>query len=497
MGTFAVTGDTGEIYVKQVASWAFIGIREYATAALLLADTVQVGAIATALDESSVWQYSSTGWRCLTIRSFPDIAGMQAWVGTPAQGVNLGDTAITLDKELTYVRTPSGWHPQSLWEDTEANIRAATWPLNGQEAIATDSGRTFARIGNAWIEEPIQHYATEALLLAATTPNGTLAWADDTNVVFTRAAGTWHRLQGPQISYGTTGPTTPATGDMWFNSNANRNTLYVWSGTAWVGTTGLSIGTTGSKILIPGYFNEAPSSTANSDDVGGLAFWYYGGQTQLYMNRNNAWNAATPIVGNPANAGKIAIADTNGNMTWGNLPHDERISADNWTSADHVLDLAHECEEWFEMWGFVESNVNFTAIPRVKYGGNFWNFGSASSNAAPHSMCSYENGGRRDCTSAYFTTHIAGFTYRNVATYDVKAGHPLHLKLRATRLGSGAYWMYELESTFLSANDTPMQMVAGWQLNNNANITGLGVQMRNYQGSADANGPYSLQFRYK
>lgn len=255
-GTFAVTGDTGEVYIRQATGWAFIGIKEYATAAQLLADSPQPGAIATALDEGSLWERQTAGWRCLTIRELADLAAVQAWTGTAAQGAHVGDTALALDNELTYVRTSGGWRPESLWEDTEANIRAATWPLNGQEAIATDTGRTFVRIGGTWIEEPIQHYATEALLLAATVPDGTLAWSDDTNVAFTRAGGTWHRLAGPQISVGTTAPATPGAGDQWFDQNAGQEQLKLWDGTQWVSGAPKSP-TTPISLQIPATANTA------------------------------------------------------------------------------------------------------------------------------------------------------------------------------------------------------------------------------------------------
>jgi hypothetical protein len=233
VGTFSVTGDAGEVYIRQAAGWAFIGIREYATAALLLADSPQTGAVATALDEGSLWQKQTSGWRCISLRGLADLAAVQAWTGTTAQGAHVGDTALQIDKEIVYSRTSAGWRPETIWEETEANIRAATWPLNGQEAISSDTGRTFARIGGAWIEEPIQHYATEALLLAATVPNGTLAWADDTNVVFTRAGGTWHRISGPQVSVGTTIPTTPGAGDMFYNTASTGTGLQLYDGTQW------------------------------------------------------------------------------------------------------------------------------------------------------------------------------------------------------------------------------------------------------------------------
>jgi hypothetical protein len=113
-----------------------------------------------------------------------------------AFGVNVGDQALALDTDVTYVRTTQGWRPTSVFADTEANIRAVTWALNGQEAIATDTDRRFVFVkqgaaAGVWREEPIQHYTTDALLRAATPPDGTLAWADDSRAVYARAGGQW------------------------------------------------------------------------------------------------------------------------------------------------------------------------------------------------------------------------------------------------------------------------------------------------------------------
>jgi hypothetical protein len=113
-----------------------------------------------------------------------------------AFGVNVGDQALALDTDVTYVRTTQGWRPTSVFADTEANIRAVTWALNGQEAIATDTDRRFVFVkqgaaAGVWREEPIQHYTTDALLRAATPPDGTLAWADDSRAVYARAGGAW------------------------------------------------------------------------------------------------------------------------------------------------------------------------------------------------------------------------------------------------------------------------------------------------------------------
>jgi hypothetical protein len=84
-----------------------------------------------------------------------------------------------------------------------------------------------------------------------------------------------------------------------------------------VNSTGATLGVAGSRLIIPGYDNENPSATATADDIGGLAFRYNGTQTQLFLNKGTAWNAMTPMLGNPTNAGKAIVADAAGNMTWG------------------------------------------------------------------------------------------------------------------------------------------------------------------------------------
>ena len=190
VGTYATAGDTGNLFVKQTAGWRMIGVVQYATATDLLADNPAKGTLGEAEDEDTLWERTATGWRLLVVREMADTAAILAWAnGSP--GATVGDRAIDLAHEVTYIRTTGGWKPSMIWEETEANIRAATWALNGQEAIATDTGRTFIRTGGKWVEEPIQHFATDALLKAATPADGTLAWADDTAAVYARAAGKW------------------------------------------------------------------------------------------------------------------------------------------------------------------------------------------------------------------------------------------------------------------------------------------------------------------
>jgi hypothetical protein len=127
-------------------------------------------------------------WVATTVREFPNYAAVQTWAGDVAS--NIGDRALALDTGIHYTRLAAGWRADSVWEDTEATIRAAT-PANGQEAYATDTNKRFVYVGGQWVEDPIQHYATDALLQAATPPDGTLAWADDTANIYARAGGAW------------------------------------------------------------------------------------------------------------------------------------------------------------------------------------------------------------------------------------------------------------------------------------------------------------------
>ena len=182
-GVFAIAANTGAMYVKVTGGWKYVGIKEYATTAALLADAPSAGALGIADDDSSLWERTATGWRCMTIRELADTAAVVAWAGDA--NCHSGDRAIDLAHDVTYIRAGAGWRPTGYWEDTEANIRAATWPLNGQEAISTDSGRTFVRVNGAWVESPVNHYPTQAALLAATPSGSQMAWADDTGNVFT------------------------------------------------------------------------------------------------------------------------------------------------------------------------------------------------------------------------------------------------------------------------------------------------------------------------
>lgn len=597
VGSYAISASTGNLYVKRPAGWSRVGVALYATVTDLLNDNPTVGTLGEALDEGSLWERATGGWRITGPRGLPTTAAVQAWaaqrevhtftVTTPATavgtevvgatfdagtpitvtaaaglppagvaaslvvalltglpttfqvvyipgqttievrgpvtgapvvvtalqnmtdavtpgktayslGANVGDTALAVDVDVAYMRTPTGWRPVTIWEDTEANIRAATWPLNGQEAIASDTGRTFVRIQGNWIEEPIQHYVTEAALLAATPPNGTLAWSDDTQVVFTRARGTWHRMGSPTMTFGLTAPATPATGDLWFDNNVNRKIFNIWDGTNWVSTSGVTIGAAGAKVIIPGYFNVDPSNTATSADTGGLAFRYYSGQTQLFLNKGNAWNAVTPMLGVAANAGKPAVADANGNMSWGEKRTIPRVQHMDWAGYDrheYLIDLEDGgARQWLRMHGFVQAAVDFRAEPILWLGAAHWNLWSSTNNAHAQSMCSYIADGLQDNGDTYFTGHGAGFVYKGQGSYGVKPNHPLFFDLLASYMQGD--WIFRITANFKSSNDTPMFFSSSWQSASSDPITKIGAGIYQRDNTTGQNGPGSITVEY-
>jgi hypothetical protein len=193
-GTYAHTRDTGNLYVFMTSGvWKQLNTRAYATVADMVADTPPVQTMAEVTADGSLWEFrtpaggTTPGWSCSSLREFPTLQGIIDW----NTATTIGDRAIALDTDIRYIRSATGWKPTSVWEDTEANILAATWALNGQEALASDTGNTFRRVAGQWLEDPLQHYPTQTALLAATPPDGTLAWADDTSNVFARAGGNW------------------------------------------------------------------------------------------------------------------------------------------------------------------------------------------------------------------------------------------------------------------------------------------------------------------
>ena len=581
VGSYAISSSTGTLYVKRTAGWSRVGIALYPTVQDLLGDNPTVGTLGEALDEGSLWERATGGWRATGPRELASTAAVQAWAAkaevhtftvttpaaavgtevvgatfdgtaltvtapaglppagvaaslvvalltglprtfkvdyTPGQatitvrgpltgavvavtalqnlsdvvtagntaaavGANVGDRALALDVDVLYMRTSAGWRPVTIWEDTETNIRASTWAMNGQEAIATDTGRTFARIQGRWVEEPIQHYVTEAALLAATVPNGTLAWSDDTQVVFTRAGGTWHRMGSPTMTFGTTASATPATGDLWFDNNVNRKIFNIWDGTGWVSTTGVTIGAAGSKLIIPGYFAQDPSATNIAADTGGLAFRYNGAENQLFLNKGTAWNAVTPMLGVPANAGKPVIADAHGNPTWGEISKfQERTLAfgyDGGSGAwiDTTANGGAVAEKYFCIEGTITVTTgNFDVAPYlVQDNDAVIDFHVDRGFENTYHLTTYEAGGIRDVNPTFQNNHGSRWTFKMQDSYHAKGASSLTFLFKGYRTATG-FWQLYWEGGYRSSNDTPMRFSGGTKMNGAHAMKGFGVQ---------------------
>jgi hypothetical protein len=244
---------TRTAYVWSGARWMDITpspVSMFPDDAAIKADTtLPNGTYSVASNTGNMYVRTISGWRRVGIIQVPSIANL------PTDAV-VGDESLTVDTGILYVRILKAgvltWRPATIYEDTEANIRAATWAMDGTSAIATDTGRTFVRISGAWIEEPIAHYATEALLLAATPVNGTLAWSDDTAVVYTRTGGAWKRLAGHFSGVTNTPPTTPVNGDIFLSNHdplARGRGLQIYDGTKWMSASGGGVSSLVNKYI--------------------------------------------------------------------------------------------------------------------------------------------------------------------------------------------------------------------------------------------------------
>jgi len=501
---------TRQGYVWDGTAWRDITaspIRSFASDSALQANTTEpVGTYAVASDTGNMYvKTAADGWRRIGVAEFATYADLNAWDAA------LGTEAISRDMDVMFLRVDDQaggekWIPISQLVKTEAQILAAP-NVAGLAAIASDTGATYVNNGTRWIQDPIEHYPTEADLLAATPIEGHLAWADDTQVVYIATGAAWKRLQGPQISVGTTEPAVKGTGDMWMVTNGSERGLKVFDGTdadpanhGWRDADRNPVMYVGAGAFNTGAVNEAgnwgmPANTVPSpanvmpqpDDQ------YLDVQTGIFKRLTGpALPAGGATPASPIDS-SITGATQIGDIT-PRVPTYQRIVGDQYTTSDHIIELTQNCTEWIEMWGFVQCGVNFTAIPRVKFAGALWDFTNTSLNQHAFSLCQYTADGVSDSGSGYLTTHKAGLCYRNTANYDARENHPLLFTVKATRMG--AYWMFRIDSTFKSGNDTPMTFSSGWQTTKNTNITGIGVKTYNYQGTAEQPGPYCLNVSY-
>jgi len=171
-GTYAVSQATGNPYVYTATGWLKVGTQEYPDVRTLLADNPAHGTVGLAMDEGSLWERGPTAWQSLSMRELVDTDEVFNWRSN--EGGSIGDRALAVDVNVQYIRTAHGWRPASIYEDTEAAIKAATWAINGQQAISTDTGQTFVYVRESWSDLPaaaaISVVADQAARLAVATP---------------------------------------------------------------------------------------------------------------------------------------------------------------------------------------------------------------------------------------------------------------------------------------------------------------------------------------
>ena len=258
VATYAITTDTGALFVKRTTGWALVGIKEYPTVANLLADAPVVGVLGYALDEASQWLMTPNGWEADDMRRFATTAGVLAWGGTaevqtvtvtsPAAAAGTEKVGLTINGTAVEVTAAAAATPAQvaaallaalqgtaalaaltfaqpagtatvLVTGTQAgeavvitvpqNVTAAqtTAPVaakgvhTGDRALALDTGTTYVRLANGWRPTSI-YEAPEATIRAATWAlNGQEAIATDTGRTFTRIGGNW--LEEPVQHYAT------------------------------------------------------------------------------------------------------------------------------------------------------------------------------------------------------------------------------------------------------------------------------------------------------
>lgn len=305
VGTYAFSQSTGNLFVRfdpgTGAIWRRIGISNYTTEALLLADTAQPdGTMGFAADTSTYWSYQNGAW-------FPVTMLHQTEAQILAQTLPAGTIAYATDTQVFWVRTGTVWSPLSTQIDTEANILASTpgdgvtaystdtnimwqrivgrWqpasnivdteaniralgPHRGQVAVALDTGRFFVGDGSNWIGQPWRDYPTQAALLADAPPVSTLAVAIDTGYVFYRAVANWIPVNRFAVPVGNTDPpdATSSQGDLFYNST--QLTAKVYDGANWDplgGKQGFAIGAIQQSILSSAQFMAALPAAERSD----------------------------------------------------------------------------------------------------------------------------------------------------------------------------------------------------------------------------------------
>lgn len=125
-------------------------IVSYPTEAAILAAAPPVGTYAFAMDSGNLFvRYNApTGapggatrpaWKNIGVTMYNTMAALLASASTAP----VGELAFARDTGLMFLKEPTGWKPDSIWQANESSILVRTDMVAGQMAVALDTGKLY------------------------------------------------------------------------------------------------------------------------------------------------------------------------------------------------------------------------------------------------------------------------------------------------------------------------------------------------------------------
>lgn len=262
------------------------------------------------------------------------------------------------------------------------------------------------------------------------------------------------------MSVGTTAPTAPFVGQQYYKTDGFTPGLRVWDGSKWAFSSGGNVHNNGSRIIIPGYFNQNPSDTAAPGDDIGLAARYHADHVQLFANKAGNWHRIAPETGVAANAGRVVIADANGEPTWGpynpiNTKWIDSVSSGGTGSWTQDFDPKPRRYIKWDMSGASNANTRLMVIMQVGGGWRNWSADLAEAQC----MTQYESDGLREeyaaIKSSWWNDNAGGRITDDNANYTIKANSTWFCS--GSLLISDDRAMFIATTDYTSDNNTPMK----------------------------------------
>ena len=262
------------------------------------------------------------------------------------------------------------------------------------------------------------------------------------------------------MSVGTAAPTAPFVGQQYYKTDGFTPGLRVWDGTKWAFSSGGNVHNNGSRIIIPGYFSQDPSDTATPGDDIGLAARYYSDHVQLFATKAGAWHRVTPESGVASNAGRVVIADANGEPTWGpynpiNTKWVDSVSNGGTGSWTQDFDPKPRRYIKWDMSGASNANTRLMVIMQVGGGWRNWSADLAEAQCMTH----YESGGLREEEAAiksdWWKDNAGGRITEDNSNYLIKANSTWFCS--GSLLISDDRAMFIAVTDYTSDNGTPMK----------------------------------------